>query len=190
MGLPVMHETLVVDIGGGSSEFCAVAAGGLARAAGLALGSNRLTTRHVNDDPPTADQLDAMAAAADAILADALLAEPTDLVAVGGTASNLLKVTAAGAADPALTNTRVTEALATLTARPAAETSERSGVNPTRARLLPAGAVIVEALMRRYGVDRVRVSEEGMREGAILATHHAGRAWRDRLPELAHGWRH
>ena len=28
MGQPVMHETLVVDIGGGSTEFCAVAAGG------------------------------------------------------------------------------------------------------------------------------------------------------------------
>jgi len=49
--------------------------------------------------------------------------------------------------------------------------------------------VIVDAIMRRYGVDAVRVSEEGMREGAILIAEHAGRAWRDRLPELAHGWR-
>ena len=190
MGLPVGHETLVVDIGGGSSEFCAVASGGLARAAGLRLGSNRLTSRFVRDDPPTADQLASMAAAADEILQDALPAEPTDLVAVGGTASNLLKVTAAGTADRILTAARLAEAVATLTARPAAETSERFVVNPTRARLLPAGAVIVEALMRRYGVDAVRVSEEGMREGAILVAQHAGGAWRDRLPELAHGWRH
>ncbi len=189
LGQPVVHETLVVDIGGGSSEFCAVAAGGLARAAGLRLGSNRLTMRFVRDDPPDPDQLASMAVAADAILADALPAKPTDLVAVGGTASNLLKVTAAGTADRILTAARLAEALGNLTARPAAATSARSGVNPTRARLLPAGAVIVEALMRRYGVDRVRVSEEGMREGAILAAHHAGRAWRDRLPELAHGWR-
>ena len=189
LGQPVVHETLVVDIGGGSSEFCAVAAGGLARAAGLRLGSNRLTTRYVRDDPPTADQLESMAAAADEILRDALPAEPTDLVAVGGTASNLLKVTAAGAADRTLTVARLAEAVATLSERPATETSERFGVNPTRARLLPAGAVIVAALMRRYGVDEVRVSEEGMREGAILAVQHAGRAWRDRLPELAHGWR-
>jgi exopolyphosphatase/pppGpp-phosphohydrolase len=55
--------------------------------------------------------------------------------------------------------------------------------------VLPAGAVIVDALMRRYGVARVRVSEAGMREGAILVADHAGRAWRDRLTELAHGWR-
>ena len=189
LGRPVAHETLVVDIGGGSSEFCAVAAGGRARAAGLRLGSNRLTSAYVRDDPPTADQLASMATAADAVLTDALASEPTDLVVVGGTPSNLLKMTAAGTADRTLTDARLAEALANLGSRPAAETSERFGVNPTRARLLPAGAVIVAALMRRYGVDRVRVSEEGMREGAILAAHHAGRAWRDRLPELAHGWR-
>lgn len=188
-GQPVVHETLVVDVGGGSSEFCAVAAGGLARAAGLRLGSNRLTARYVHHDPPTADQLALMAAAADEILHDALPAEPTDLVAVGGTASNLLKVTAAGTADRTLTAGRLAEAQAILTARPAGDTSERYDVNPTRARLLPAGAVIVAAVMRRYGVDEVRVSEEGMREGAILAVQHAGREWRDRLPELAHGWR-
>jgi exopolyphosphatase/guanosine-5'-triphosphate,3'-diphosphate pyrophosphatase len=188
-GQPVAHETLVVDIGGGSSEFCAVAAGGLARAAGLRLGANRLTARFAVADPPTQGQLDAMAAAADGILRDALPAEPTDLVLVGGTASNLLKVTSAGAADRVLTRDRVAEALSTLAGQPAVQTTERFGVNPTRARLLPAGAVIVDALMRRYGVERVRVSEAGMREGAILAAEHAGRAWRDRLPELAHGWR-
>ena len=188
-GQPVAHETLVVDIGGGSSEFCAVAAGGIARAAGLRLGSNRLSTGFATDDPPSAAQLGEMAAAADAILLGALPAQPTDLVLVGGTASNLLKVTAAGPADRVVSRERVSEALATLASRPAAETSERYGVNPTRARLLPAGAVIVEALMRRYRVSEVRVSEAGMREGAILVAEHAGRSWRDRLAELAHGWR-
>lgn len=188
-GQPVAHETLVVDIGGGSSEFCAVAAGGLARAAGLRLGANRLTARFAAADPPTAAQLESMVAVADTLLSDALQAEPTDLVLVGGTASNLLKVTAAGTTDRVLTRDRVAEALAILAGQPAAETTARFGVNPTRARLLPAGAVIVDALMRRYGVERVRVSEAGMREGAILVVEHAGRAWRDRLAELAHGWR-
>jgi exopolyphosphatase/pppGpp-phosphohydrolase len=62
-------------------------------------------------------------------------------------------------------------------------------LNPKRAPLLPAGAVIVEALMRRYGVDRVRVSEASLREGAMLVVDHAGSEWRDRLAVLAHGWR-
>ena len=40
----------------------------------------------------------------------------------------------------------------------------------------------------RSGVDAVRVSEEGVREGAILVAAHAGRGWRDRLVTLAAGW--
>lgn len=188
-GWPVAHETLVVDIGGGSSEFCAVAAGGVARAAGLRLGSNRLTKRFATSDPVTPDALAAMGAAADEILRDALPSDPADLVLVGGTASNLTKVTRAGTEDLSLTRARMAEAVQALLARPAADLAVRYAVNPKRAPLLPAGAAIVDALMRRYGVDRVRVSDAGMREGAILLAGHVGRAWRDRLPELAHGWR-
>jgi exopolyphosphatase/guanosine-5'-triphosphate,3'-diphosphate pyrophosphatase len=188
-GQPVRDETLVVDIGGGSSEFCAVAEGGIARAAGLGLGSGRLTSLFATTDPVDAGAIDAMRSAADDILRDALDAEPADLVAVGGTASNLLKVTAAGQADPTLTHRRVREAIATLAASPAAEVAERHTLNPKRAPLLAAGAVIVEALMRRYGVDHIRVSEASLREGAVLVADHAGPAWRDRLAELAHGWR-
>lgn len=188
-GWPVAHETLVVDIGGGSSEFCAVAAGGFARAAGLRLGSSRLTNRFATSDPVTPEAIDAMAAAADEILRRALPAEPIDLAVVGGTASNLLKVTAAGSRDVVVTRARVAEAIDTLTTASAAEVTRRFRINPKRTPLLAAGAVIVDALMRRYGVDRVRVSEAGLREGAILVADHAGRSWRDQLPELAHGWR-
>jgi exopolyphosphatase/guanosine-5'-triphosphate,3'-diphosphate pyrophosphatase len=188
-GAPVRDETLVVDIGGGSSEFGAVSAGGLARAAGLRLGSNRLTTRFARTDPITATAFAAMSAAADEILRSALPAEPSDLVIVGGTASNLLKVTAAGVADRVLTRDRLREAAEHLLAEPAERLTTRFAVNPKRSPLLPAGAAIVEALMRHYDVDQVRVSDAGLREGAILAVGHAGRAWRVRLPALAHGWR-
>ena len=188
-GAPVRDETLVVDIGGGSSEFCAVAAGGLARAAGLRLGSNRLTTRFARTDPVTRDALASMTSAAETILGDALPSQPTDLVAVGGTASNLLKVTRGGVADRVLTRSRMAEAIETLLEMPAASLTVRFAVNPKRGPLLPAGAAIVDALMRHYDVDRIRVSDAGLREGAILVAAHAGRAWRDRLPELAHGWR-
>lgn len=188
-GWPVRDETLVVDIGGGSSEFGAVSAGGLARAAGLRLGSSRLTKRFARTDPVTPDAFAAMTEAADAILRGALPSEPSDLVAVGGTASNLLKVTAGGVQDRVMTRERLGEAIGYLLAEPAASLTTRFAVNPKRGPLLPAGAAIVEALMRRYGVDRIRVSDAGIREGAILAADHAGRAWRDRLPALAHGWR-
>jgi exopolyphosphatase/pppGpp-phosphohydrolase len=188
-GRPVTHETLVVDIGGGSSEFCAVGPRGIARAAGLRIGSNRLTTAFVEADPATDEEIARMLAAADELLRAAIDAKPTEIVIVGGTASNLLKVTNAGPTDPIITRARLAEALANLTMAPAAVTAERYVLNPTRARILPAGAAIVDALMRRYGVAKVRVSEAGMREGAVLVADHQQRAWRDRLTELAHGWR-
>jgi exopolyphosphatase/pppGpp-phosphohydrolase len=130
-----------------------------------------------------------MAAAADASLAGAPAARPAEVVIVGGTATNLLKVTAAGTADRVVTRERVAEALATLSSGSAAQITTRYGVNPKRGPLLAAGAVIVEALMRRYGVDRLRVSDASLREGAVLAVDRAGRAWRDRLPALVHGWK-
>lgn len=187
-GRSVDSETLVVDIGGGSSEFCAVAPGGIARAAGLRLGSNSLTMRYATADPPGSADLAAMRSSTQAQLADALDAAPVDLAIVGGTASNLLKLTSEGVADRALDRRRLTAAMAVLATSDAATLTATYRVNPVRARLLPAGAVIVEGLMRRYGVDRLRVSESGLREGAILVADHAGRAWRDRLPTLAHGW--
>ena len=188
-GRPVTAETLVVDIGGGSSEFCDVPAHGAARAFGLRLGANRLSKRFVTSDPPGRSEIAAMTVAADEALAEAPDASPREIVIVGGTASNLLKVTPDGPADRVLDRPRLAAAQAMLAATPAADLVDRFIVNPTRARILPAGAVIVDALMRRYGAEAIRVSDAGMREGTILIAAHAGREWRDHLSTLAHGWR-
>jgi len=186
---PVEHDTLVVDIGGGSSEFALVGPDRAAIAWGLQLGSARLTGGHVEHDPPTTAEVDAMRAAARDILAGAVGATPHEIVGVGGTASNLIKVLPDAAADRALTRDRLDEIEAILGSEPAEAAAQRHLVNPTRARLLPAGGAIVAGILERYGVDRMRVSDASLREGAILAVHHAGAAWRDRLADLAHGWR-
>ena len=130
-----------------------------------------------------------MAAEAREVLAAAPAASPREIVGVGGTASNLVKVLPAALLDRTLTRRRLADIQAVLAAEPADLAAERHAVNPVRARLLPAGGAIVDAILERYGVDRMRVSNASLREGAILAEHHAGEDWRDRLPELAHGWR-
>lgn len=188
-GRLVEHETLVVDIGGGSSEFCIVGPSDPPRATGLKLGSARLTARHVTGDPPRRAEVQAMVAEAVAILEGAPDARPTEIVAVGGTASNLLKVIPEAGLDLVLTRDRIAEALSILEGETAAEAVERHLIKPARARILPAGAAIMDALLTRYGIARIRVSEAGIREGAILVVDHVGLAWRDRLAELAHGWR-
>ena len=130
-----------------------------------------------------------MRSAASAAVADAPDARPSEIVAVGGTASNLVKVIRFGRSRRVLTRDGTAKGLALLAAEPAELAALRHAIKPARARILPAGAVIVDAILRRYGVDSMRVSEAGIREGAILARAHAGTAWRDRLPDLAHGWR-
>ncbi len=188
-GLPVAHETLVVDVGGGSSEFCVVDPTTPPRAVGIRLGAARLTDRFVTHDPATPSEMAAMRAIALEAVDGALEARPVEIVAVGGTASNLLKVLLAGDGERWLTREGIAEASAILGAQPWALAAERYVIRPSRARILVAGAAILDAVLERYGVASLRVSEAGIREGTIVAVDHAGGAWRDRLAELAHGWR-
>jgi exopolyphosphatase/guanosine-5'-triphosphate,3'-diphosphate pyrophosphatase len=187
-GRRVDHETLVVDIGGGSSEFCVVHPGERPRATGLRLGASSLTDRHVTHDPPTAEEFAAMTADATAAIAAAPAANPAEIVAVGGTASNLVKLVPVAGIEQWLSRDRIAAATAELRQRPAAAVAEHFLVNPRRAGLLPGGIAIVTAILDRYGLDRIRVSEAGIREGTILAVAHAGPAWRDRLVDRAIGW--
>jgi exopolyphosphatase/guanosine-5'-triphosphate,3'-diphosphate pyrophosphatase len=179
----------VVDVGGGSSEFCIVDASRRPRAAGLQVGSARLTNRFATHDPPTPADVASMRAAAAEAIRGAPDASPTELVAVGGTASNLVKVLPEAIADRILTRERIERIQAILATEPAETTSARYAVNPVRARLLPAGGAIVDAILERYGAEEIRVSEAGLREGVILAVEHGGPSWRDQLADLAHGWR-
>ena len=130
-----------------------------------------------------------MIADALSILGGAPAASPAEIVAVGGTASNLLKVVPDPLVDQVLTREWIAQAMAILGSETAEASAERHLIKPARAHILPAGAAIMDALLIRYGVTSIRVSEAGVREGAILVVDHVGVAWRDRLPELAHGWR-
>jgi exopolyphosphatase / guanosine-5'-triphosphate,3'-diphosphate pyrophosphatase len=186
-GRPVRRETLVVDIGGGSSEFCVVEPGERPRASGIRLGASSLTDRHVTHDPPTADEFAAMAAEAAAAMVDAPVADPAEIAAVGGTVSNLVKLVPVAGADQWLGRERIAAATEELLHRPASVISEHFLVNPRRAGILAGGAAIVTAILDRYGLERLRVVDAGIREGTILAVAQAGPVWRDRLVELTLG---
>jgi exopolyphosphatase/pppGpp-phosphohydrolase len=130
-----------------------------------------------------------MRAAAAEVVRDAPAAVHAEIVAVGGTASNLLKVLSFRSPDRTLTREDLAEAQAILATEPAAAAAQRHLVNPIRARILPAGGAIMDAILEHYGASRIRISEAGLREGSILVVEHAGQAWRDRLAGLAQGWR-
>ena len=188
LGRPVSSEILVVDIGGGSTEFVLVGGTGPVRSSGLPLGCGRLTRELVRSDPPTLVETAALRAEVGRLIGGAPEASPSEVIAVGGTVSNLLRLLPSTALDRILTRRRITVALAMLTVERSADAADRHLLRPERARILPAGAIIADAILERYGTDRMRVSEEGIREGAVVAVARAGAGWRDRLPELVHGW--
>ena len=186
-GHPVRRNTVIVDIGGGSTEVVLACPDRDPVAVGVRLGSARLTARFAVHDPPRPDEVLAMTEEARTALATVVAPAPEDLVGVGGTASNILRVIdARGEAD--LTRARLDEALAVLVSQPSDAVAERYGVKPLRARLLPAGAAILAAALDQFGLERLRISDAGIREGLALASTHAGTGWRDRLEDLAGGW--
>jgi len=186
-GRPITRTTALVDVGGGSTEVLVAGPGGDPVAVGLPLGATRLTGVHVLHDPPGEPELEAMeleAAGAMRLAPDAL---PAALVAVGGTARSLLRV---GPPLPnrVLSRQRLRAARRVIGGMPAAALAERYSVRPSRAAVLPAGAVILAAAIDRYGLDHLRVAKGGLREGLILATARAGDSWRAEIPALARGW--
>ena len=188
-GQPLVGELVLVDVGGGSSEFVVDAPARKPIAVGIPVGSVRLTSRFVTGEAPTQAEISALNREARRAVAAAPDARPRQVIVVGGTASNLLRVVPDALLDRTLTRGRVRHALRILRGATAEEASIRHAVRVERARILPAGAAIVGAIMDRYGVDRVHVSDAGIREGTILAISHAGVAWRDSLARLAQGWR-
>ena len=182
-------DLAVVDVGGGSSEFIVVGPHRDAVSTGVRIGSARLTAAVVAHDPPTVDEIEALRAGARERLIGAPDTTLRQLVAVGGTATNLLKVVPAAALDRTLTRSRLARAMVVLATEPAAFAAIHHAVNPIRARVLPAGVAIMEAILERYELDRVTVVDTGIREGAVLAATQAGPAWRAELPRIAHGWR-
>ncbi len=187
-GRRVSAGLLVCDVGGGSTELAMLSPRRRPTAFGVRAGSAVLTERIVRHDPPTTGELRALRDEAEKLVAGLPSAPPGRLVAVGGSATNMLRLLPVAALDMVLTRARLDEIIETLATEPAAIAAQRHRVSPTRARLLPAGAAILDAIMARYATDKLEVSQLGLREGILLATSQRGGPWRPRLRQLAAGW--
>jgi exopolyphosphatase/pppGpp-phosphohydrolase len=188
LGHPIERELAIVDVGGGSSQVVRVGPGHPPVSIGLRLGGARLSAAFVANDPPTSTEIESMRVEARRLVAESPTGSLAELIAVGGTASNLVKVLPAAALDRRLDLARLQAALDVLVSEPSALASERHAINPTRARLLPAGAVILEAILLHVGLTELTVSESGVREGLVLVQDRSPIAWRDQLAILARGW--
>ncbi|HKU03419.1 MAG TPA: Ppx/GppA phosphatase family protein [Arthrobacter sp.] len=93
--LPVLdgQQVLVVDLGGGSTEFVLGTAAGVTAAKSVDIGCVRLTERHLRNDPPTAGQIAAAEADVDEAMAragrDVPLEQATAVVGVAGSVTTI-----------------------------------------------------------------------------------------------------
>ncbi|WP_458779202.1 Ppx/GppA phosphatase family protein [Arthrobacter sp. D3-16] len=95
--LPILdgQEVLVVDLGGGSTEFVLGTAAGVTAAKSVDIGCVRLTERHLREDPPTFEQIAAAEADVDAAIARAGQDVPLErATAVVGVAGSITTITA------------------------------------------------------------------------------------------------
>jgi len=174
---PADGPFLVIDIGGGSTEFVFGPEPGVAEhAISTQLGSVRLTERIEPSDPPTAADLGRFVAAANEAFEPVAGAVPVDrarvLVAVAGTATTLQACAMhLERYDPdAIHRSTLTLADAERALRElAAMTNEERAALPVmpkgRGDVIVAGAAILVAALRRFGFDRAVVSETDILDG-------------------------
>ena len=163
LDLPPSGELGVIDVGGGSSELVVGTVPDRIRWwASVALGSSSLTDRYLSSDPPSAPQLAAGRTEIATAMAGLQPPRPSVAVAVGGSATSLSRL-----AGPVLDAAALGRSLDLLGSQSSGVIAERFMIDAQRARLLPAGLLILEAIATLLGAT-LRVGRGGIREGVLV----------------------
>jgi exopolyphosphatase/guanosine-5'-triphosphate,3'-diphosphate pyrophosphatase len=172
--------TVIVDIGGGSTELIAGGPDGVHWRDSIDIGSVRLTERFLHSDPPTEKELDDAAAAVRALLAkrvpDEVRAATRSAIGVAGT------ITSIGALAIGMDEydrdrvhgfeldvAALDEQLERLASVPLAERRKLRPLDPERAPVIVAGAVIAREVLAYFELDSLKISERDILDGAALA---------------------
>jgi exopolyphosphatase/guanosine-5'-triphosphate,3'-diphosphate pyrophosphatase len=175
---PPSEPTLVVDIGGGSTELVVGAGEEISFHTSLQAGVVRHSERYVASDPPAASELEELAADVRGLIESAVGTgiEASRGIAVAGTPTSLAAVEMELVPyDPnrvhghRLELPSIQRMLSRLASLPLAERVEVAGLHPERAPTIVAGVVILIEAMRAFGLEEVAVSEHDILYGAALA---------------------
>jgi exopolyphosphatase / guanosine-5'-triphosphate,3'-diphosphate pyrophosphatase len=165
----VGEETIVIDIGGGSTELISAS-----ERVSTELGSVRLTERFLESDPPVAGELQELAQAIRSVLEEHDLSAKRG-IGVAGTVTSLAALDLGLVEyDPdrvhghRLGQDAVRAQLERLAALTLAERREVPGLEPERAPVIVAGAAILLEVMRHLELSEIEVSERDLLDGAAL----------------------
>jgi exopolyphosphatase/guanosine-5'-triphosphate,3'-diphosphate pyrophosphatase len=180
-GVEPRPGTLVLDIGGGSTELIVDDFH-----VSLDMGSVRYTERFVHTDPPSRYELDACRRAAREVLSAHAGVNAAPAVGVAGTVTTLAALDLGlerydrdRVHGHRLTRDGASAQLERLAALPLAERREVPALDPERAPVIVAGAVILVAVLDAFGLDAIEVSERDILDGIALAA--------SELPEPSEG---
>lgn len=173
------EEFLVIDVGGGSTEFILGDASGMRGAVSLNLGAVRLTERFLHSDPVTDEEYARMLTLMDEEVRrlrenwlDGVRA--LSLVGIAGTFTTLAAVEKGlvryshGAVHGSLlTLAEVTRQVDMYRQKSVAERKLIPGLEPMRADVILAGAALVQKIMELFRVRQLIVSDQGIRYGLL-----------------------
>jgi exopolyphosphatase/guanosine-5'-triphosphate,3'-diphosphate pyrophosphatase len=177
---PLDAGTIIVDIGGGSTELIAGEPDGVRWHDSLDIGSVRLTERFLHSDPPTDEELDSCAAAVRALLAervpDEVRGRTSAAIGVAGTITSLAAL-ALGLEEydrervhgSTLSAAALAEQLEWLARIPVAARRQLRPLDPERAPVIVAGGVIAREVLAFLRLEALEVSERDILDGAALA---------------------
>jgi exopolyphosphatase/guanosine-5'-triphosphate,3'-diphosphate pyrophosphatase len=181
----VGRPVLIIDVGGGSTEFILGVDGRLVFRESFKLGSVRMHERFPPSDPPGPEELPRLRAWLDSFLAETVVpglgkamertSRPERVVGVGGTTAILALMEAGtGTFDRAVVESahfglnRLSAVLEALWSEPLAARRTRPGLPPERADVILFGVAIYEAVLRVFGFGSLGVSTRGLRYAAML----------------------
>ncbi len=175
-------QVLLIDIGGGSTEFVVGRGTEILEARSVKLGSIRLTSRFFGEEPVTAGQVKQCRTYVRAYL-DQVARDTRRLgfdVALGssGTILNIAEMVVARRGETGRTVSNVTftrkelgKVVEALVSAPTAKQRLKIlGLDPRRADIIVAGAVLLEEAFALLGIQEMTVSDYALREGLLLDT--------------------
>ena len=171
---------LVCDIGGGSTEFVLGDLKGVRAARSVDIGCVRMTERHLHDDPPTPEQVEAARADIEQALATVATTVPVgEAASLIGLAGSVTTVTALALGLEAYDPERIHRArvsvlevravTGSLLAMTRAERAALPVMHPGRVDVIGAGALVLDTVLQWGGFAEVVASEHDILDGIALS---------------------
>ena len=187
IGLAVQHgirmpknPAVIMDIGGGSVEFILADQEKFHHLSSKKLGVARMTAKFIDHDPITKKEIDSLKNHFDNQLADVAEAfamhRSSMLVGSSGTMENIgLMIAHRNNKTPNLTVNELEfsskeffEFYDDVIGLDEKKRAKLKGLDEKRIKLLPAGLVLVYYILKKFGIKRVKISSQALREGIVL----------------------